>query len=68
MALSAGIFEGLRGSILHLTPLPNIDPVLNELSVEELRFRLAPGKELLPPPTQTVFIRPSESITGKAPT
>ncbi|XP_045795561.1 uncharacterized protein LOC123890064 [Trifolium pratense] len=32
-------FEALRGSILHRTPLPNVDSVVNELLAEEIRLK-----------------------------
>jgi transposase InsO family protein len=32
-------FEGLRGSILHRTPLPKVDSVVNELLAEEIRLK-----------------------------
>lgn len=31
-------FEGLHGTILHHTPLPTIDSIVNKLWVEEIRF------------------------------
>jgi len=31
-------FEGLRGSILHRSPLPFVDSVVNELLAEEMRL------------------------------
>uniref|UniRef100_A0A5B7BTX9 Retrotransposon Copia-like N-terminal domain-containing protein n=1 Tax=Davidia involucrata TaxID=16924 RepID=A0A5B7BTX9_DAVIN len=51
-------FEGLRGSILHRSPLPSVDSVVNELLAEEVRFKVLPGKGLLPLPTQTVLAVP----------
>jgi len=32
-------FESLRGGILHHTPLPNVDSVVNELLAEEIRLK-----------------------------
>ena len=32
-------FEGLRGSILHCSPLPSVDSVVHKLSTEEIRFK-----------------------------
>ncbi|KAM1297870.1 hypothetical protein ACFX15_023985 [Malus domestica] len=32
-------FETLRSSILHRTPLPSVDSVLNELQAEEVRVQ-----------------------------
>ena len=32
-------FEGLRGSILHRTPLPSVDAVVSELLAEEIRLK-----------------------------
>ena len=32
-------FEGLRGSILHRSPLPSVDSVVSELLAEEIRLK-----------------------------
>jgi len=32
-------FEGLRGSILHRSPLPSVDSVVSELLAEEIRLQ-----------------------------
>ena len=32
-------YEGLRGSILHLSPLPSVDSVVSELLAEEIRLK-----------------------------
>ncbi|XP_028094176.1 uncharacterized protein LOC114294251 [Camellia sinensis] len=60
MALRAD-FEGLCGTILHCSPLPTIDSVVNELLVEEIRFKGILGKDLLPLPSQTVLVIPSSN-------
>lgn len=37
-------FEGISGTILHQTPLPSVDSVVNELLAEEIHFRLYQGR------------------------
>lgn len=53
-------FEALRGSILHRSPLPHVDFIVNELLAEEVRFKSHAGKGILPAPTQTVLAVPSK--------
>jgi hypothetical protein len=54
-------FEGLRGSILHRTPLPKVDSVISELLAEETRLKshsnLHPEKGILSNPP-SVFAAP----------
>jgi hypothetical protein len=54
-------FEGLRGSILHRTPLPRVDSVVSELLAEETRLKsqsnLHLGKGILSNPP-SVFAAP----------
>ena len=38
MALRS-VFKGLRGTILHRTPLPTVDSVVHELIIEETRLK-----------------------------
>jgi hypothetical protein len=54
-------FEGLRGSILHRTPLPKVDSVVNELLAEEIRLKyhsnsISDKRTLSTPPS--VFVAP----------
>lgn len=67
MALTDG-FEGIRGTILHCSPLPSVDSVVNELLAEELRLKVAPGKGLLPLPCYTVLAAPISSQINRPPT
>ena len=49
-------YEGLCGLILHRSPLPSIDSVINELLTAEIRLKSqAAGKGILPTPNQFVF-------------
>ncbi|KAL5750900.1 hypothetical protein ACOSP7_025503 [Xanthoceras sorbifolium] len=52
-------FEGLRGSILHRSPLPSVDSVVSELLADEIRLKSQSGKGILPIPTQSVLAVPS---------
>ena len=40
-------FEGLRGSIMHRSPLPSIDSVVSELLAEEIRLQSYSEKGIL---------------------
>jgi hypothetical protein len=40
-------FEGLRGSILHRSPLPSVDYVVSELLAEEIRLQSYSEKGIL---------------------
>jgi hypothetical protein len=40
-------FEGLRGSILHHSPLPSVDSIVSELLVEEIRLQSYSEKGIL---------------------
>ncbi|XP_062080957.1 uncharacterized protein LOC133785757 [Humulus lupulus] len=56
-------FEGLRGTILHHSPLPSVDSVVNELLAEEiqLKSRVDKGgteKGILPSPNPSIFAVP----------
>ncbi|XP_074373914.1 uncharacterized protein LOC141714284 [Apium graveolens] len=54
-------FEPLRGSILHRTPLPSVDYVVNELLAEEIRIKSNGAKENLSSGTPSVFVVPPRS-------
>lgn len=43
-------FEGLRGSILHRSPLPSVDSVVSELLAEEIRLKSYSEKGIVGPP------------------
>ncbi|TXG48946.1 hypothetical protein EZV62_024821 [Acer yangbiense] len=59
-----GDFEGLCGSILHRSPLPSVDSVVNELLAEEIRFKTTHGKGILPLPNHTVLAVPPKFQTN----
>lgn len=61
-------FEGICGTILHRSPLPSLDSVVNELLAEELRLKVAPGKGLLPLPCYAVLAAPISSLINRPPT
>ncbi|KAJ9544353.1 hypothetical protein OSB04_024060 [Centaurea solstitialis] len=51
-------FEGLRGTILHRTPLPTVDSVVHELIAEETRLKSYGDKDPKLPSTPVVFVVP----------
>ncbi|XP_019416336.1 PREDICTED: uncharacterized protein LOC109327614 [Lupinus angustifolius] len=60
-------FEGLRGSILHRTPLPSVDSVVNELLAEEVRLKSHSEKGIVDKgilPSPSVFAAPV--VKGKS--
>ena len=52
-------FEGLHGSILHRSPLPSVDSVVNELLADEICLKFQAGKGILPAPNPSVLLVPS---------
>ena len=59
MALQ-GDFEGLCRLILHCTPLPSVDSVVNELLVTKIHLKSqAVDKGILLTPNQSIFSVPS---------
>ncbi|KAL5734501.1 hypothetical protein ACOSP7_032362 [Xanthoceras sorbifolium] len=50
---------GLRGSILHRSPLLSVDSVVSELLADEIRLKSQTGKGILLIPTQSVLAVPS---------
>ncbi|KAJ9548119.1 hypothetical protein OSB04_020662 [Centaurea solstitialis] len=54
-------FEGLRGTILHRTPLPTVDLVVHELIAEETRLKSYGDKDPKLPSTPAVFAVPQRS-------
>ena len=57
-------FEGLRGAILHRSPLPSVDFVVIELLAEEIRLKSKIDKEPLSPTPPSVFAVPQRSSGG----
>ncbi|KAE9596296.1 putative transcription factor interactor and regulator CCHC(Zn) family [Lupinus albus] len=60
-------FEGLRGSILHRTPLPSVDSVVNELLAEKVRLKSHSEKGIVDKgilPSPSVFATPV--VKGKS--
>ncbi|XP_073136981.1 uncharacterized protein [Henckelia pumila] len=54
-------FEGLRGTILHCSPLPSVDSVVIELLAEEIRLNSKEDKGSVTPTTPAVFAAPRQS-------
>ncbi|KAJ9553465.1 hypothetical protein OSB04_017510 [Centaurea solstitialis] len=54
-------FEGLRGTILHRTPLPTVDSVVQELIAEETRLKSYGDKDPKLSSTPAVFAVPQRS-------
>ncbi|KAJ9562057.1 hypothetical protein OSB04_007217 [Centaurea solstitialis] len=54
-------FEGLRGTILHRTPLPTVDSVVHELIAEETHLKSYGDKDPKLPSTPAVFAVPQRS-------
>ncbi|KAJ6993058.1 hypothetical protein NC653_016247 [Populus alba x Populus x berolinensis] len=57
-------FEGLRGSILHRSPLPSVDSVVSELLAEEIRFQSYSEKGILSASNPSVLAVPSRSFSN----
>ena len=57
-------FEGLRGAILHRSPLPSVDYVVNDLLAEEIRLKSKIDKEPPSPTPPSVFVVPQRSSSG----
>jgi len=57
-------FEGLRGSILHRSPLPSVDSVVSELLAEEIRLQSYSEKEILSASNPSVLVVPSKSFSN----
>ncbi|XP_073132810.1 uncharacterized protein [Henckelia pumila] len=55
-------FEGLRGTILHRSPLPSVDSVVHELLAEEIRFKSQADKGTPVPSTPSVFAAPHRPL------
>ncbi|XP_073221550.1 uncharacterized protein [Cicer arietinum] len=60
-------FEGIRGSVLHRSPLPDVESVVSELLAEEIRLKTHSGvldKEILSTPP-SVFVAPVKKKTSQ---
>ncbi|KAG6476651.1 hypothetical protein ZIOFF_065896 [Zingiber officinale] len=55
-------FEGLRGTILHRSPLPSVDSVVHELLAEEIRLKSQVDKKTIASSTPSVFATPQRSM------
>jgi hypothetical protein len=53
-------FEGLRGSILHRSPLPSIDSIISELLAEEIHLQSYSEKGILSVLNPSVLAVPSK--------
>ena len=51
-------FGGLHGTILHCSPLPFVDSIVNELLAEEIRLKSQAHKGIVPIPTPSIFATP----------
>jgi len=57
-------FEGLRGSILHCSPLPSVDSVVSELLAEEIRLQSYSEKGILSASNPYVLTVPSKPFSN----
>ena len=57
-------FEGLRGSILHLSPLPSVDSVVSELLAEEICLQCYSEKGILSASNPSVLVVPSKPFSN----
>jgi hypothetical protein len=57
-------FKGLRGSILHCSPLPSVDSVVSELLAEEIRIRSYSEKKILSASNSFVLVVPSKPFSN----
>jgi len=57
-------FEGLRGSILHRSPLSSVDSVVSELLAEEIRLQSYSEKGILSASNPFVLAIPSKSFSN----
>jgi hypothetical protein len=55
-------FEGLRGSIVHRTPLPSVDSVVSELLAEEIHLQSYSEKEILSASNPSILVVLSKSF------
>jgi len=57
-------FEGLRGSILHRSPLPSVNSVFSELLAEEIRLHCYSEKRILSASNPSILAVPSKSFSN----
>ena len=57
-------FEGLSETILHRSPLPFVDSVVNELLAKYIRLKSQAHKGIIPMPTPSVFAIPQRPLTS----
>ena len=57
-------FEGLRGSILHRSPLPFVDSVVSELLAEEIRLQSYSEKGILSASNPSILAVPSKAFSN----
>jgi hypothetical protein len=57
-------FEGLRGSILHRSPLSSADSVVNKLLTKEIRFQFYFEKGILCASNHYVLLVPSKPVSN----
>ena len=57
-------FKGLRGSILHRSPLPSVDSVVSELLAEEIRLQSYSKKGILSASNLSVLAVPSKPFSN----
>jgi hypothetical protein len=57
-------FEGLRGSILHRSPLPSVDSVISELLAEEIHLQSYSEKGILSTLNPSILAVPSKKFSN----
>ena len=57
-------FEGLRGSILHHSPLPCVDSVVSELLTKEIHLQSYSEKEILSASNPSILAVPSRPFSN----
>uniref|UniRef100_A0A803PN28 Reverse transcriptase Ty1/copia-type domain-containing protein n=1 Tax=Cannabis sativa TaxID=3483 RepID=A0A803PN28_CANSA len=55
-------FEGLRGSILHHSPLCSVDLIVSELLVDEIPLKSQSGKDFLSTPNSSILVVPPTTL------
>jgi hypothetical protein len=57
-------FEGLRGSIMHCSPLPFVDSVVSELLAEEIHLQSYSEKGILSTSNPSILAVPSKQFSN----
>jgi hypothetical protein len=57
-------FEGLRGSILHRSPLPSVDSIVSELLAKEIRLQSYSEKGILSALNPCILVVPSKPFSN----